>query len=134
LSQLAQRQPQFAARGARIVAVTLGKPSEAMLFGAQYSDQIICLSDPEQASYRAYHVGRLNPLAEMFSPGNWLGYMRAWRHGHRAGATDQDYFRLNATFVIRHGGIVELAHYNRYSGHFPDWDGLVRAVPVAAPA
>lgn len=133
MGQLAQMQPEFAKRGVRIVAVTLGKPSEVALFGRRFSDKILCLADPQQNAYRAYKIGKLNMLKEFTDPRAWRAYARGFAAGHKNRLSDQDMLQMNATFMIGSDGIVKHAHYNRYAGDHADW-GKLLAQWTPAPA
>ncbi|MBI5880054.1 MAG: hypothetical protein HZB53_20585 [Chloroflexi bacterium] len=131
MGQLAQMQPEFAGRGARIVAVTLGKPSEVTLFGRRFSEQILCLADSQQNAYRAYRIGKLNLLRELTDPRAWKAYVRGAAAGHNTGLSDQDMLQMNASFLIGAGGVLLQAHYNRYAGDHPDWAGWLAGLPAS---
>jgi len=132
MGQLAQMQPEFAKRGARIVAVTLGKPGEVALFGRRFDGQILCLADPQQNAYRAYKIGKLNMLKEFTDPRAWQAYARGFAAGHRTRLSDQDMLQMNASFLIGRDGVLAQAHYNRYAGDHPAWAQWLASLPAAS--
>ena len=120
LDQLAQNTAWFNERGARVAAVTMGKPSEAKMFCAQRSPDVVCLSNPDQSAYKEYSIGKIN-AQDLINPGSWRAWVKVMGRGFKPGSPgDQDAQQLGATFIIGTDGRVLLAHYNRFMGDNPE--------------
>lgn len=120
LDQLAQNTAWFNERGARVAAVTMGKPYEAKMFCAQRSPDVVCLSNPDQSAYKEYSIGKIN-AQDLINPGSWRAWVKVMGRGFKPGSPgDQDAQQLGATFIIGTDGRVLLAHYNRFMGDNPE--------------
>lgn len=113
--------------GARVAAVTLGKPYEAKMFCASRSPDIVCLSNPDQSAYRLYGIDRAG-LRAMIDPAVALGTVRTTLKGFMPRATDADMLQMSATFVIDQSGIVRFAHYNKHLADHPDVKKLMEVI------
>jgi peroxiredoxin len=120
LDQLAQNTGWFNKRGARVAAVTMGKPYEAKMFCAQGSPDVVCLSNPDQSAYREFSIGKIS-AQDVFNPGSWRAWGRVMLRGFKPGSPgEQDAQQLGATFIIGADGKIVLAHYNKHMGDHPE--------------
>jgi peroxiredoxin len=120
LDQLAQNMEWFTEQGVRVAAVTMGKPYEAKMFCAQRNPDIVCLSNPAQSAYKAYHIRRLGAL-ELLDPGLALAGVRVSLEGYTSGVrADMDMMQLGATFIVDTDGTLRFVHYNRQQFDHPE--------------
>lgn len=106
----------------------MATPAEAREFCGARAPGVVCLSDPQQAAFRAFRIGRAGAL-EVFAPSVFVAGARAALEGHFAGAPSGDPLQLGATFVIGAGGRVRLAYYSRTVADHPSSAVLFAALP-----
>ena len=124
LDQLAQNTGWFNERGARVAAVTMGKPYEAKMFCAQRSPDVVCLSNPDQSAYQEFNIGKIT-AQDVLNPASWRAWGRVALRGYKPGSSgEQDAQQLGATFIIGTDGKIALAHYNKYMGDHPEMKKL----------
>jgi peroxiredoxin len=100
----------LAARGLRLVLVGLGTPERAATFRREMQVAGTLLCDPDKASYRAYHLLRLNPFREI-RVSTVRRYVAALAATRAPGVSlGQDMVQLGGTFGIASTGIVRYAY------------------------
>lgn len=134
LADLARNRRRIEEMGARIVLVHMGADDQVQAalnrFGLPDIDRV---SDPRQAVYRAFGLGR-GRLAAILGPRVWfrvfVGGLLA-RYG--IGEFKDDIFQMPGAFLIFHGAILR-SYVHRSSADRPDYVALVAADPVAQSA
>ena len=118
--------------GVNVVAVGLGAPKHAALFGPQLAPSVTCLTRPTPEAHSAYGIGRAGAL-NLVQPGLLSAALKAAAGGHRQGKATGDPRVLSATFVIDRAGVVRFAHYARFPGDDPQIEDLLRAARALKP-
>lgn len=90
-----------------------------------------CLGDPAKQAYDAVGLGR-GKRREYLGAKAVKGWFRVARSGAVIGIPHGDIALRPATFVVRPGGEVVLAHYNEDSTDNPKVEWLLEAVRAAA--
>jgi peroxiredoxin len=90
--------PEVQRAGGEVVAIGTG-PSMAQAFVEDYRIPYPVLIDADARAARAATIGRMSFFG-MFTPASYPGTIRAWRAGHRIGASGKRVTQLAATFVI----------------------------------
>ena len=124
MADVAAVKPQLDAAGVRVAVVHGGSPEEAEPFFAKYRlTDVVRVSDPTLAHYRAFGLGRTGPQA-LIDPVVWArGAVCAISHGfgsQPAGLMRQ----LPGVFVV-HGGRVLASYRHRSPADRPDYLALV---------
>jgi hypothetical protein len=130
MADVAAIRPAVAEAGATIAFVHAASPSEAAPWFAKYGlDNVIQISDPERAHYRAFGLGRTR-VQSLVDPKVWTrGAASALSHGF-GGQTTEMMRQLPGVFLVQRGRI--LAEYRHSSpADRPDYLGLVRSAHAA---
>jgi len=133
LADLSKNRRRIEEMGARIVLVHMGADDQVQAalnrFGLPDIDRV---SDPRQAVYRAFGLGR-GRLAAILGPRVWFrvffGGLLA-RYG--IGRFRDDIFQMPGAFLIFHGAILR-SYVHRSSADRPDYVALVEANTVEQP-
>ena len=105
--------------------VTMNEPALLRTFKQQFQFPFICLSDPKQDAYSAFHCPR-GRLRDIIGPVMWWrAIMSLFRHG--LGRPRGDVTQLPGSFVIDRDGIIRFAHRSRHSA---DWASPQQLVDV----
>ncbi|MDP2054285.1 MAG: peroxiredoxin-like family protein [Acidobacteriota bacterium] len=125
VADVAKVKPQLDAAGVRVAFVHGGSPEEAEPYFAKYRlPDVVRISDPTLAHYRAFGLGRTGPQA-LVDPVVWArGAVCALSHGfgpQPAGLMRQ----LPGVFVVQHGGVLS-EYRHRSPADRPDYLALVQ--------
>jgi peroxiredoxin len=123
---LEQHREEFENVGVNVVAVGLGEPKHAALFGPQLAPSVTCLTRSTPEAHSAYGIGRAGAQS-LTQPGILSAALKATAGGHRQGRATGDTRVLSATFVIDRAGVVRFAHYARFPGDDPQIEDILRA-------
>jgi peroxiredoxin len=124
---LASQSPALRARGAQVIAVTLGDPEETKQFCGARAPGLRCLSDPSQHAYRAFGIGQAG-TAEIFAPSVMIAGAQAALQGHLPGQVVGDPLQLSGTFVVEKGGTIAFTYYSRTVADHADQRSLLTAL------
>jgi hypothetical protein len=123
MSDVAAAKPRLDAAGLRVAFVHYAPAAEAEPWFAKYRlTDVVCVSDPGLAHYRAFSLGRTGPQA-LVDPVVWArGAVCALSHGF--GAQPSEMLRqLPGVFVVK--GSTVLAEYrHRSPADRPDYVAL----------
>lgn len=109
--------PQFAARGARLIAAGTGARFQARRL-MERGMPFPCLVDPEASLHRALGIGRVGWRA-VLRPDTYRHYWRAWRRGARQGAVTGDPRRLSGVGIFDAGGRLRWRYVASTVGDYP---------------
>jgi peroxiredoxin len=109
--------PDVQRAGGEVVAIGTG-PSMAQPFVEDYRIPYPVLIDADARAAKAATIGRMSFLG-MFTPASYPGTIRAWRAGHRIGASGKRVTQLAASFVIGPGPRLYYEHRNRHGADHP---------------
>ena len=116
--------------GGEVVAVGTGNPSFARAFVEDYAIPYPVLVDPDARAARAAQLRSLSLLG-MFQPASWAGTRRAWRAGHRIGASGRRVTQLGSTFVVGPGPELLYAHRDAHSADHAPLDEVLAALEAS---
>jgi hypothetical protein len=123
---LEQHRIEFENAGVHVVAVGLGEPKHAALFGPRLAPSVTCLTRPTPEAHYAYGIGRAQGQ-NLIQPGMLSAAVKAAAGGHLQGKATGDARVLSGTFVIDHAGVIRFAHYARFPGDDPRIEDILRA-------
>jgi peroxiredoxin len=131
LDTLVQAKPELAAHGLALAVVTQGTVEIARAFCAERAPGVLCLSDPERSSYRAYGLGQASLLQSVLSPkvlksNQQLEQKKGWKADMPPAG--QDAFQMAGTFIIGPDGRIRLPYYYDDIADHPPVDLLLRGV------
>ena len=128
LAQLRQAYPSLQKQGVEIVAVTMGRPSQAREYCQEQDLPFVCLSDAERQSYAAYGLG--SSLTATVHPTTWGAYAKSLLKGNvpLPASSGEEAAQLSGIFIIDQAGIVRYAYRSQTVSDFPDSEALVAAV------
>ncbi len=110
------REPEFAAAGARLAAVGLGDRTYAHAFREESAIRFPLLVDERREAYRAAGL-KMASMLDVAKPSNLVGGVRAFSAGHRVRRIGQDPMQLGGSFVFGPGNVDRFVHV---SGTFSD--------------
>jgi len=124
LSDISEQRQSIEASGARIVLIHMGTEEHAAQYFQHYGLQDVPrISDPNQALYRAFGLGR-GSLMNLFGPKVLLrGFHAAVLKGHGIGRLVGDGFQMPGVFLVFHGEVLrsyrhqsaaDRPHYSRF--------------------
>jgi peroxiredoxin len=131
VDQLAIVAPEIKAKHLSLAIVTQGTPGEAKIFCELRAPGILCLSDPERQSYKAYGLERANLWQTFLSLDVWrsnrrLKQERGWKT--ELPPKGQDAMQMAGVFVIAPDGIIRLPYYYDHIADHPSIDLLLHGV------
>ena len=127
-----RRQKQrFEAMGAQLLLVGMSAPQETAAFAENFDVPFPMAADPKRTLYRAFDIGRMNPLG-FFSPTVALKGVSAMARGHLAGLPQGDVRQLPGVFVIDTDGTIVFRHYSRDPSDHPSPDTILDALQSLA--
>jgi peroxiredoxin len=104
---------------AEVVAIGTGNASFAQAFIEDYRIPYPVLIDGDARAAKIASIARV-PFWKLFHPASYAGTRRAWRAGHRIGASGQRVDQLGSTFVLGPGPALLYEHRDAHSAdHAP---------------
>jgi peroxiredoxin len=131
VDQLVTSQSEFKANDLALALVTQGTPEEAKVFCAQRAPGILCLSDAERKSYRAYGLERASIWQSFLSLNVLLSNKRLKREkgwNTELPPKGQDAMQMAGIFVIAADGRIRLPYYYDDIADHPPVDLLLHGV------
>jgi peroxiredoxin len=131
VDQLVTSQSEFKANDLALALVTQGTPEEAKVFCAQRAPGILCLSDAERKSYRAYGLERASIWQSFLSLNVLLSNKRLKREkgwNTELPPKGQDVMQMAGIFVIAADGRIRLPYYYDDIADHPPVDLLLHGV------
>lgn len=133
LSDIAEQRRSIEAGGTRVVLVHMGGAGHASKYFQHYGLQdVLRISDPNQALYRAFGLGR-GSLFSLFGPKVWLrGFQAGVLKRHGIGRLVGDGFQMPGVFLVFHGEVLRSYRHQSAAdrpeyGRFVDGEPLSRA-------
>ena len=131
VDQLVSAQSEFKANDLALAIVTQGTPEEAKVFCAQRAPGVVCLSDAECKSYRAYGLERAS-IWQSFLSLNVLRSNKRLKHDKgwntELPPEGQDALQMAGVFVIAPDGRIRLPYYYDNIADHPPVDLLLHDV------
>jgi peroxiredoxin len=119
---------RFAAAGAAVALIGLGRPEHAASFCQQRDVPFACLTSPDRSAHLAYGLRR-GSLNQVAGPAIWLPWLRNELTGKRQGRFGQgDPAQLPGTFVVGSDGVIRFAHRGRRSSDIPPNEEVLAAL------
>lgn len=110
---------EIRALGADVVAIGTGDAEQVRDFVERERIPYSVLADDAGRAARAASIERVGML-RLFDPASFSGGIRAWRSGHRIGASGRRVDQLGATFVVEPGPRLRYAHRDAHTAdHAP---------------
>ncbi len=133
LSDIAEQRRSIEANGTRVILVHMGGEEHASKYFQHYGLQdVLRVSDPSQALYRAFGLGR-GSLFSLFGPKVWLrGFQAGVLKRHGIGRLVGDGFQMPGVFLVFHGEVLRSYRHQSAAdrpeyGRFVDGEPLSRA-------
>jgi peroxiredoxin len=118
-AQLRDLYDKIQSSGAEVVAIGTGNASFAKGFVEDYRIPYPVLIDADARAAKIAAIERV-PFWRLFHPASYAGTRRAWRAGHRIGASGKRVDQLGSTFVIGPGPALLYEHRDAHSAdHAP---------------
>jgi hypothetical protein len=127
VAQLRDIEPQIRDRGARLLAVGNGNPSQAARFQEERDLPFPLLTDPDLTAYAA--AGLRRSIGSTFRLGVIKSAARALTSGHRQGSVQGDPWQQGGAFVFAPGDRVLFSQISREGGDHVDPQDLLEHVP-----
>jgi hypothetical protein len=124
---LRAHEAEFAARGAKLAAVSLGDRNYARFFREDTGIDFPLLVDEERLAYKALGLGVANVLHVLRSD-NAKARKRASAAGHRQHKWGDHVFQLGGSFVFGPGNVDRYAHVSKTFGDNAPVDDLLSAL------
>lgn len=125
-AQLRDAYPEVQRAGAEVIAIGTG-PSMAAAFVEDYRIPYPVLIDSDARAAQAATIGRMSFFG-MFTPASYPGTIRAWRAGHRIGASGKRVTQLSASFVVGPGPTLLYEHRNKHGADHPPVEEVLAAL------
>lgn len=110
--------------GAQVVAIGTGYADQARDFVERERIPYPVLADEDARAAKAASIERVG-MFRLFDPASFPGGIRAWKAGHRIGASGRRVDQLGATFVVEPGPRLRYAHRDAHTAdHAPLEDVL----------
>ena len=113
--------------GAEVVAIGTGDAAAAGAFVEAQGVPFPVLADEDARAAKAAQIARVGFL-RLFDPASFPGGLRAWRGGHRIGASGRRVDQLGATFVLGPGSVVHYEHRDDHTADHAPMDELLHAL------
>jgi peroxiredoxin len=113
--------------GAEVVAIGTGNATFARAFVEDYRIPYPVLIDAEARAARIASIERIS-FVRMFHPASYAGTVRAWRAGHRIGASGKRVDQLGSSFVVGPGPTLFYEHRDAHSADHAPLDELLGAL------
>ena len=128
---LSKRVPEIEGRGGLLVVVAPAKPEHIAGFRASTSYRGALFVDPALRAFRT--AGLVRGRASTYHPLALLRGIGAMAQGHRQVGRHGDIVQQGGTFVLGPGDRVRYEWRDRYAGHHPNLDEVVKALPEKNP-
>ena len=131
VDELVSAQSEFKANDLTLAIITQGMPEEAKVFCAQRAPGVLCLSDAERKSYRAYGLERASIWQSFLSLNVLRSNMRLKRDkgwNTEFPPEGQDALQMAGIFVIAPDGRIRLPYYYDNIADHPPVDLLLHGV------
>ena len=115
-------------RGAEVVAIGTGAAAQARDFVERERIPYPVLADDRAHAAKAAAIERVGPF-RLFHPASFAGTRRAWKAGHRIGASGRRVDQLGATFVVGPGARVRYEHRDAHTADHAPMDEVLAALP-----
>ena len=126
---MSDRDEEFEARGARIVAIGMGIPEMAAHFRKERDVTFPLMVDRNRETYRALEMKRGN-LWEVSGPQNWGRFAKGILTGHGVDLRPkQDPLQMGGAVVVDAGGAVRYTFRSGAAAETPEIDDLLEALP-----
>ena len=110
---------EIRALGGEVVAIGTGSADQARDFVERERIPYPVLSDDDGRAARSATIERVG-MFRLFDPASFPGGIRAWRAGHRIGASGRRVDQLGATFVVLPGPRLRYEHRDAHTAdHAP---------------
>ena len=126
---MSDRDEEFEARGARIIAIGMGIPEMAAHFREERDVEFALIVDRNKETYKALEMKRGN-LWEISGPQNWGRFAKGILTGHGVDLKPkQDPLQMGGAVVVDAGGAVRYTFRAGASSETPKIDELLDALP-----
>lgn len=129
LAELERHRDEFAAAGAQMLAVALGRAEHAARYCGKLAPNMTCFAATSNQPYYRFGL-RQATLGEM--AGNALNIARttfkALSNGNLQGGVTGDPAMMSGTFIVDRAGIIRYAYYSAYAGDDPAIPDLLAAL------
>lgn len=131
LSDIAAQRRSIEAGGTRVVLVHMGGEDHASKYFQHYGLQdVLRISDPNQALYRAFGLGR-GSLFNLFGPKVWLrGFQAGVLKRHGIGRLVGDGFQMPGVFLVFHGEVLR-SYRHQSAADRPQYSRFVDGEPLS---
>jgi peroxiredoxin len=132
LSDIAEQRRSIEASGTRMVLVHMGAEEQASSFFQRYGlHDILRISDPSQALYRAFGLNR-GSFTSLFGPKVWLrGFQAAILNRHGIGRLAGDGFQMPGMFLVYHGEVLR-SYRHQSAADRPNYSRFADEEPLAS--
>ncbi|MDY7093701.1 MAG: peroxiredoxin-like family protein [Acidobacteriota bacterium] len=128
VAQLRDVEPQIRDRGARLLVVGNGSPSQAARFQEERELSFPLLTDPDLTAYAA--AGLRRNLGSTFRLGVIKNAARALSSGHRQGSVQGDPWQQGGAFIFTPEDEVLFSQISREGGDHVDPQELLEHIPA----
>lgn len=125
---MSERYQEFAARGADVVAIGMGRVDMAKHFAETRSIPFRLLVDHDKDSYRALDL-REGSWLEVAGPKVWARGIKGTLAGNPSTIPRQDPKQMGGVMVVAPGGEVLYLHRAEMSSDNPPIDDVLAALP-----
>ena len=131
LSDIARQRRSIEASGTRVVLVHMSGEEHASQYFQSYGLQdVLRISDPNQALYRAFGLSR-GSLRSLFGPKVWLrGFQAAVIKRHGVGRLAGDGFQMPGVFLVFHGEVLR-SYRHQSAADRPHYSQFVDGEPFS---
>ena len=128
VAELRPHEGDFEARGARLVFIGNGSPTEARTFRDEWCAGCTLLTDPHLRSYR--EIGARSGVASTLGPRAWVAGIRAFAGGARQTMVKGAPFQQGGVLVVAPGDDVLYSYLSKAAGDHPAVEAVLAAVPA----
>jgi peroxiredoxin len=131
LADIAEQRRAIEASGTRMVLVHMGSEEKSAQYFQSYGlADVLRISDPNQALYRAFGLNRGN-LTKLFGPKVWLrGFQACIIEKHGIGALAGDGFQMPGVFLVYQGEVLR-SYRHQSAADRPNYARFVDEEPLS---
>ena len=118
---------EIQALGGQVVAIGTGNADQARDFVEREHIPYPVLADDDARAAKAASIQRVGPF-RLFAPASFPGGIRAWKAGHRIGASGRRVDQLGATFVVEPGPRLRYTHRDAHTADHAPLDEVLAAL------